>query len=108
LYPKINQWFSDFGVLPVYAVGQRYQVTQAAVYMNTDIVLDELVTPDKYPYCHDGRQQNRQTPQKIAFEASGYHHFSEQQVLRLPLPTSPCTMGLRRVSGTRKPVLTAK
>jgi hypothetical protein len=47
--------------------------------MNADISLDEIVTPDKYPYRQDGRQQDRQTPQEIAFEVSGYRHFFKQQ-----------------------------
>jgi hypothetical protein len=62
--------------------------------MNTDIPLDEPVAPDKYPYRQNGRQQNRQTPQKIAFEASSYRHIFEQQsfaagnfrIFVLPLP----------------------
>jgi len=47
--------------------------------MNTDIALDEPIAPDKYPYRQNGRQQNRQTPQKIAFEASRYRHIFKQQ-----------------------------
>jgi hypothetical protein len=47
--------------------------------MNTNIPLDEPVAPDKYPDCQDSGQQNRQTPQKIAFEASSYRHIFEQQ-----------------------------
>jgi hypothetical protein len=58
--------------------------------MNADIPLDEVVTQNKYPNRQDGRQQNRQTPQEITSEASGYRHFFRQQSFD-KLPTSPYT-----------------
>jgi hypothetical protein len=67
--------------------------------MNTDIPLDEVVTQNKYPYRQDGRQQNCQTPQKIAFEASGNRHLSKQQSFSFA-PYFALHDGLRRASRT--------
>jgi hypothetical protein len=67
--------------------------------MNTDIPLDEVVSQNKYPYRQDGRQQNRQTPQKIASETSGYRHFFRQQSFSFA-PYFALHDGLRRASRT--------
>jgi hypothetical protein len=43
--------------------------------MDTDVVLDELVAPDKYPYCQNSRQQHCQSTQKVASKASRHKYI---------------------------------
>jgi hypothetical protein len=54
--------------------------------MDTDFVLDEIISPDEYPNSQDSRQQDGQAAKKITFETAGQAHIFNN----IPLLLSVC------------------